>query len=874
MFSREMLSIKTEVSDKFMIELAKTYQPNNSEPAVYAMWETAGVFKPTGKGEPYSLVMPPPNANANLHIGHALDMSLKDILARYHRMRGRDVAFIPGADHAGFETWVVYERHLKKEGKSRFDFSREQLYSQVWKFVEENRGNMELQLRALGTSASWQHGVFTLDKKVVTTVYDTFKSLWDDGLIYRGERIVNYCTTHQTGFADIEVEHKESMGKLWKIAYPTLDNIGEIIVATTRPETMLGDTAIAVHPEDERYKHLIGTNVLLPIVGREIPIVGDDQVDRQFGTGAVKVTPAHDLTDFEIGQRHNLPAIKIIGSDGLTTPAAGQFANLSAKDARVRVVAALEAEEAIRGVEEHLHSVGHCYKCDTIIEPLLMDQWFIKVQPLAQSAIEALERQEIDFYPTSKQKEVINYLKQLRDWNISRQIPWGIPIPAFVNQNDPNDWIFDTRVEEKTIVVNGTTYLREEDTFDTWFSSGQWPYIVTDYLSDGELSRFFPSSVMETGSDLLRQWVSRMIMFSLYRTQQVPFKTVYMHGMVNDEHNQKMSKSKGNVINPMEIVSKYGSDALRLGVIAGRSPAQAQAFNMGAVVAGRNFCNKLWNMARYCVNTVGDRSQKGSAAPKSLADHWVLERLETARQQIDEHLAAYRYSEAADVVYHVIWDDVADWYLEATKIEPNHDLLVYVLDTCLTLAHPFAPFVTETIWQTLLWHEDIRDMAITASWPEAVKFNHISSAEFERLKQLVNEIRFVAAELPGNQKYDLLYQDDSLIANNQELVAKLARLQSVQHVDQARGMRLAASGRDAWLDIDENTLYEHQANLETRLATVRQQVTSLEQRLSNKSYVDKAPAKLVEESRQALEDALSYRQRLEQELSVLGSPRN
>lgn len=853
-----------------MIELAKTYQPNESEPAVYAMWEASGAMAPTGKGQPYSIVMPPPNANANLHIGHALDMNLKDILARYHRMKGRDVAFIPGADHAGFETWVVYERQLKKEGKSRFDFTREQLYSQVWKFVEENRGNMELQLRALGTSASWNDGVFTLDKKVVDTVYGSFKALWDDGLIYRGERIVNYCTTHQTGFADIEVEHKEEAGKLWKIAYPTLDNIGEIIVATTRPETMLGDTAIAVHPEDTRYKHLIGTNVLLPIVGREIPIVADDKVDQAFGTGAVKVTPAHDLTDFEIGQRHQLPVIKVIGQDGLMTTAAGQFAGLTVEAARKRVVAALEADEALRGIEDHPHSVGHCYKCGSVIEPLLLDQWFIKVQPLADKAIEALNRGEINFHPAAKQKEVVNYLSQLRDWNISRQIPWGIPIPAFVNQNDPSDWIFDTRVEEKTIVVNGTTYKREEDTFDTWFSSSQWPYVVTDYLDGGELSRFFPTTIMETGSDLLRQWVSRMVMLSLYRTDQVPFKTVYMHGMVNDEHNQKMSKSKGNVINPMEIVSKYGSDALRLGVIAGRSAAQAQAFNTGAVIAGRNFCNKLWNMARYCVSTVGDRRSAGVPTAKSIADHWVLSRLDIARQEVDRHLEAYRFAEAADVVYHVVWDDVADWYLEASKSEPNHDMLVYALDTCLKLAHPFAPFVTETIWQTLLWHDDIRDMAITANWPEATEYSEISAAEFERLKLLVGEIRFVSAELPGNDKYTMLFQDDSLIANNQELIRRLGKLEAIEHVDQARGIRLAASGRDAWLDIDEATLYEHQVNLETRLASVREQVASLEARLSNERYVAKAPARLVEESRQALVDAKAHQDRLERELTVLG----
>lgn len=854
-----------------MNELAKTYQPNESEPAIYAMWETSSAFAPKGEGTPYSIVMPPPNANANLHIGHALDMNLKDILARYHRLKGYDVLYAPGADHAGFETWVMYERQLKKEGKSRFDFSREQLYSQVWKFVESNRGNMELQLRALGTSASWSDSVFTLDEKVVHTVYDTFKKMWDDDLIYRGERIVNYCTTHQTSFADIEVEHRMESGKLWKIAYPTLDNIGEIVVATTRPETLLGDTAVAVHPDDERYKHLVGTNVLLPIVGREIPVIADEHVDKEFGTGVVKVTPAHDPNDFEIGKRHGLPQRKVIGYDGKMTAEAGQFSNLSVLDTRKRVVASLEAEEVLRGIVDHEHAVGHCYKCGTVIEPMLMDQWFIRVQPLAEKAISRLENDDITFYPATKKAEVIQYLGALRDWNISRQIPWGIPIPAFVNTADHSDWIFDTRVDHETITVDGKTYKREEDTFDTWFSSGQWPFIVTDYLSDGDLSRFFPTSVMETGSDLLRQWVSRMIMLSLYRTDKVPFKTVYMHGMVNDEQNQKMSKSKGNVINPMEMVTEYGSDALRLGIISGRSAAQPQAFNTGAVVAGRNFCNKLWNMARYVRTVVGDQQSIDGATPKSVADHWILQQLDSARTAVEAHLDNYRFSEAADTVYHVIWDDVADWYIEASKVELNRELLAQVLDHCLTIAHPFAPFVTETIWQTLPWHDDINDMLITATWPKQSEANDLAAAEFTRLQQLVNEIRFVTAELPGNSKYTLLYMDDSLVDDNLELIKKLARLQTIEHVDQPRGLRLAASGRDAWIDIDEATLYEHQSNLETRLATVRQDIANLEGRLDNKRYVEQAPQHLVEETRQALTDALEHRERLVNELQVLSA---
>lgn len=851
------------------MNLAKTYTPNDYEPSIYALWEQSGVFAPSGVGERFSVVMPPPNANANLHIGHALDMNLKDILVRYYRMRGRDVAFIPGADHAGFETWVVYEKYLQSKGQSRFDFSREQLYAQVWRFVEERRGDMELQLRALGTSASWEHLVFTLDKKVIDTVYDTFKQLWGDGLVYRSKRIVNYCTVHQTSFADIEVVHKNEKSTLWQIAYPTLDAIGEIVVATTRPETLLGDTAVAVHPDDERYKHLIGTRVQLPITGREVPIVADDYIERDFGTGAVKITPAHDPNDYAIAERHQLEVRNIIDSTGHLTNVPSHYQGLSILEARKKVLAALKAEELLRGEENIEHAVGHCYKCDTVIEPLMMDQWFIKVAPLAESAIERLEAGEIEFQPTTKGKEIINYLRQLKDWNISRQIPWGIPIPAFVSINDPGDWIYDDRVNEETIVVNGTTYKREEDTFDTWFSSGQWPYIVTDYLENGELSRFFPTDFMETGSDLLRQWVSRMIMLSIYRTDKIPFKTVYMHGMVNDEHNQKMSKSKGNVINPMEVVAEFGSDALRMGIIAGRSPAQSQAYNRGAVIAGRNFCNKLWNIARYIASSVGDYRGSPEAKPQTPADHWIVRQLNDVRSVIDDHLTNYRFAEASDAMYHVIWDDVADWYLEVSKIDRSEDMLVYVLDTSLKLAHPFAPFVSETIWQTLPWHDDIRDMLISSAWPAEVEYSEIAAAGFSRLKNLVTETRFVTSELPGNDKYTMLYQDDSLVQDNAELIRHLAKLEAVVHVDQPRGLRLAASGRDAWLDVSSETLYEHQSNLELRLAEVRQHIGQLEGRLANETYVAKAPEKLVEESRSQLESKKALEERLVRELEVL-----
>jgi valine--tRNA ligase len=850
------------------MQLAKQYTPNDYEPNIYAMWETSGALEPTGVGKPYSIVMPPPNANGNLHIGHALDMNLKDIMIRYHRMKGDDAVFIPGADHAGFETWVVYEKELAKQGKSRFDFSREQLYDQVWKFVEEKRGNMELQLRALGVSASWQHLTFTLDDKVIATVYETFKKMWDDGLVYRGERIVNYCTKHQTSFADIEVEHKNEKGKLWQIAYPTLDKIGEIVVATTRPETMLGDVAVAVHPDDERYKHLIGTRILLPITDEEIPIIADEYVDMNYGTGAVKITPAHDPNDFEMAQRHNLPLKQIISQEGTMVNVPPQFLGLTPAEARTRVLAALESLELRRGETDIEHAVGHCYKCGSVIEPMVKEQWFIKMQPLAQPAIEALEREEITFYPAAKRKELIAYLKQLKDWNISRQIPWGIPIPAFVNESDPHDWIFNIRTDERKIVVNGTTYIREEDTFDTWFSSGQWPYIVTDYLNGGELAKYFPTSLMETGMDIMRAWVARMIMLSLYRTGKLPFKDVYLHGMVNDEHNQKMSKSKGNVINPMELVSEFGSDATRMGIIASRAPAQHQAFNKGAVIAARNFCNKLWNIARFVEAQIGDEHQIVNLEPQTPADHWIIRQLNDAANNVAVRLEQYRFSEAADTVYHAIWDDLADWYIESSKTAINRPLLSWALATSLKIAHPFAPFVTETIWQTLNYTDGI---LMRDHWPTPEKFDPIAAEQFEQLKTLVAEGRWVIAELPGNKKYRLLYGNDSLIADNQDTIKHLIRLESIAHTDQPRGLRLAAANREAWLDIDEKTLYQHQTDLEVRLNEARRTLSNLQARLDNPTYVEKAPAYLVEETRQQLAEQEKLIQRFISELEVISS---
>lgn len=852
------------------MKISKAYEPNEYEPDVYALWEKSGAFKPTThkNANNYTIVMPPPNANGNLHIGHGLTIALEDILTRYHRLKGDNTWYIPGADHAGFETWVVYERHLESKGKSRFDYTRDELYSQVWDFVHEQRGNMELQLRALGASCDWDSLTFTLDPKVTKTVYSTFKKLWDDGLIYRGKKLVNFCTKHQTAFADIEVTYKEEAGKLWHIAYPLVEPTGntqELVVATTRPETLLGDTAVAVNPKDSRYKAVVGKKVKLPLTDREIPIIADEHADMEYGTGVVKITPAHDQNDYEVGQRHNLSMITVIGFDGKMTKEAGaNYENLTTSDARKKVLKNLEEQGLLRGEEKIKHAVGHCYKCDTTIEPLLKEQWFVDVKPLAARAIKVLQEGKIKFHPSSKKQVLINYLKQLKDWNISRQIPWGIPIPAFQNVDDPTDWIYDSRVELTEIKKDGKLYRRDEDTFDTWFSSGQWPYITTS-----DRKAHFPTSVMETGADLLFQWVGRMIMLSLYITNDVPFRDVYMHGMVLDEKGQKMSKSKGNVINPIEIVSQYGSDALRLGLIASRSAGVNQAFSTSKVIASRNLCNKLWNISRLIQQLV-DENPKGDKqlTIDNYSEDWICYHLNQANKELQKLLDHYRFAEAGDLLYDLIWNKYADWFLESQKLWKDTTLLKSTLEQILIMLHPFAPFVTETIWQTLSWTDG---MLISQTWPQPYKVDNKRVKKFEELKDIIANIRSHFQSLPGAIAYPVAFDDDPLIYANQLLIQHLTKAPCVPKVptEELSGLRLAIPGHNVYLQIPEDILNKHKQNLEDRILKLGQEINTLNARLDNPRYVEKAPKELVDETREQLATKQSMLEKMKAELSLI-----
>ncbi|MCU0667306.1 MAG: valine--tRNA ligase [Patescibacteria group bacterium] len=852
------------------MQLSKAYEPQEYESTIYELWEKSGAFTPA-KGtakDSISMTLPPPNANANLHMGHALDFCLKDVIARYYRQQGKHVLMLPGADHAGFETWVVYEKKLAAEGKSRFDFSRESLYQQVWDFVALNRGNMENQVRRFGTSCDWSRSTFTLDSNIVNRAYATFKKMWDDGLIYRGERLVNYCTTHRTSFADIEVDYKDQESPLYYLKY------GPFELATTRPETKFGDTAVAVHPKDERYKEFVGKVLTVEGVNGpfEIRVIADEMVDREFGTGVVKITPAHDFNDWEAGQRHNLEAIRVINHDGTMNHHAGRFEGMTVLDARQAVVKALQEKGLLVKIDKHYKNrVGVCYKCGTTIEPMLMKQWFVDMQPLAKRSIKALKDNKITFYPGSKKQELINYLEGLKDWNISRQIAWGIPIPAFQNVDDEDDWIYDIRVDQEIISVNGKNYRRDPDVFDTWWSSSQWPYATLNWPDSPDAKQFYPTTLMETGTDLLRQWVSRMINMGLYVTDEVPFKGIYFHGMITDEHGAKMSKSKGNVLFPLDIIDKYGSDALRIGLITGTSAGSNQPFTNAKVVGGRNFCNKLWNIARYCETVLGDEFSCENPKAESIEDHWILNKLTKAQSDIDNLMSNYRVGEALEIVYHTIWDDIADWYIESSKSRPNKQLLAIVLDYSLKMAHPFAPFVTETIWQTLKWTNNTVLMAQTRS--KLPKYNTEIATEFNEIKTIITEIRLITTSL-GIHKAGLYHKGSKVLSDNADLIKRLAKLGNVAEVEAGKGLHLTTTKLDCWLDIDLHTAATYVTKLRVAKIDKETVIERLDRRLANKNYTDKAPKAVVQQTKDQLEHEKQLLAKLSQELATFESLSN
>lgn len=717
------------------------YDPKKVEEKIYQLWEKDGFFNPDNlpdlKGgqkrvRPYCIIMPPPNANEALHLGHALMTALEDILIRYRRMRGDLTLWLPGADHAGFETQVVFEKKLEKERKSRFQFDRETLYKMIWDYVQENKDVAQNQLKRLGASCDWSRNKFTLDPDIIKIVYQTFKKLYDDGLVYRGNRIINWCPKHQTGLSDLEVKYEEREDKLWYIKYPLTDKSGDFIeVATTRPETMLGDTAVAVNPKDKRYKKLIGQKVLLPLINREIPIVADEAVELEFGTGAVKVTPAHDATDFEIAQQHKLETISVIGQDDKMTSAAGaNYAGLKTAEARKKVVEDLKTQGFLIKEERYKHSVGICYKCGRVIEPLVSDQWFIKIKPLAERAIKAINGGEVKFTSAKYEKIFQHWMMNIRDWNISRQIVWGIRIPVWFCKGEDCCWVISETKPDKCPKCGATEFTPETNTFDTWFSSGQWPFATLQTAEKGDFERFYPTAVMETGWDILFFWVARMIMMGYYATGQEPFKEVYLHGLIRDKDKQKMSKSKGNVVNPLAVVDENGADALRMALIFNAASDNDLPFSEDKVVAQKRFANKIWNAARFSLSNLGDFNPEGFEPKFSKADESILKELAIIAEKITKDLDNYNFHEAAQSAYHFFWHSFCDVCIEDVKKrlkDPKSSedkktaqyVLWKVLLESLKLLHPFMPFITEAIYQEMPSHP--KKSLIIEEWPSFAK---------------------------------------------------------------------------------------------------------------------------------------------------------
>lgn len=707
------------MNDKFL----KPYNPQETEPRIYQIWENSGFFNPDNlperHKEPYTVIMPPPNANGSLHVGHAAFVTIEDLMIRHKRMQGFKTLWLPGADHAGFETQVVYEKQLEKEGRSRFSMDGEKLREEIMAFTLANKKGMENQIRLLGASCDWSREKFTLDPDIIKTVYGTFKQLAEDGLLYRGKRIVNWCVKHQTSLSDLECAGVEQLDKMYYIKY------GPFTVATVRPETIFGDVAIAVNPTDERYKKYIGQDIVVtnPIGNLTLKVIADELVEIEFGTGVLKVTPAHDPNDFKLAEKFNLPIIEVIDKNGRLNEKTGKYSGLKIKEAREKVVADLQTMGLLEKIEDYKHSVITCYKCNQTLEPRVMPQWFLNIKPLAEKAIEKIKSEEIVFVPERYNRICTQWLENIIPWNISRQIVWGIPIPAKIC-NDCEEGIADVEGVVTKCPKCGGTVRKETDTFDTWFSSGQWPFASLGYPDSSDFKTYYPTTVMETAADIVFFWVMRMVMFGLYRTNQVPFKYVYLHGLVNDKHGKKMSKSKGNVVNPIEIATKFGTDAMRMGLIIGNTPASDVSFSDDKIKGYKNFANKVWNITRFVLtNTENfDYTEK----PKLVeTDEKILTELNSIAKDITTDLDNYRFYLAGEKIYHYIWHTFADIIIEESKAALNGTdevtkkskqyTLYEILKISLKLLHPFMPFVTEEIWSSLP-HAD-KKLLMIETWP-------------------------------------------------------------------------------------------------------------------------------------------------------------
>jgi valyl-tRNA synthetase len=875
--------------------LAPVYDPANVEDKLYQEWLQKNYFRAPGDPDKktFTIVIPPPNVTGTLHMGHALDNTIQDILIRRKRMQGFDTLWMPGTDHAGIATQIKVEEHLASEGLTRYDLGREAFLEKVWEWKEEYHGRILRQLQKLGVSCDWSRERFTMDEGCSRAVREVFVSLYEKGLIYRGNYIINWCPRCHTALSDIEVEHEDKEGTLSFIRYPVVDGEGHIVVATTRPETMLGDTAVAVHPQDTRYTHLIGKMVMLPLMERPIPVIADEYVDPEFGSGAVKITPAHDPNDFAMAQRHDLPSVVVIADNGTMTKEAGRYASLDRYVAREQVVADLEKAGVLLNVESHTHAVGHCQRCRTVIEPLLSRQWFVSMKPLAEPAIAKVKSGEIRFVPERFTRVYLNWVENIRDWCISRQIWWGHRIPAWYCEC--GETLVSREAPTSCSHCGSSNMTQDEDVLDTWFSSALWPFSTLGWPDETEdLAHFYPTDVLVTGYDIIYFWVARMIFMGLQFKQEIPFHTVYIHGLVRDAQGRKMSKSLGNGVDPLEIIDQYGADTLRFTLITGQGPGNDQRFRLESVENSRNFANKIWNASRFVLMNTADMVVEDLNITTGIsdADRWILHRFNDTVKEVNRLMDAYELGEAARTIYEFLWSDYCDWYIEMAKIplytaqseeEKNgvRSVLIYVLDRTLRLLHPFMPFITEEIRQKL---PHIWESIVIAPYPEydsALSFNQ-AHERMNIVMEVTHTVRYLRSEvqLSPAKKVRLI-----LHAGSEQSVAALtegkAMLQKLAALDEAvitrsleekpkQALTAVVGDIDIYLPlVGLVDLKQELARLQKEQKKMESELARAEGKLKNAGFMDKAPDEVVAQERAKVEDYRQKRDKIQARIESL-----
>ena len=875
--------------------LNKNYDPAPIEDKWYGKWTEDELFKAdTASCKPqFSIVIPPPNVTGKLHVGHSLDNTLQDILCRTKRMQGYEVLWVPGTDHAGIATQNVVERSLAAEGISRHDLGREEFVNRVWKWKEEYGSAIISQLKKLGASCDWSRERFTMDEGLSAAVRKMFVSLYNDGLIYRGKYLINWCPRCQTALSDLEVEHHDHDGKFYEVAYKFADEPGEVKVMTTRPETIMGDVAIAVHPRDQKNRHLIGKKVIVPIVHRVIPVIEDNMVDPEFGSGCVKITPAHDPNDFLVGQRHGLEQIQVIDGSGIMTKDAGEkYAGLDRFEAREVVVEDLKAEGVLLSVQEIKHSVGECYRCHTVIEPYLSEQWFVKTRPLADKGVEMVKAGKIRFIPEQWTNVYFQWMENIRDWCISRQLWWGHRIPAWYCQ-DCGEIMVAAETPHKCTKCGSTNLKQDEDVLDTWFSSGLWPFSTMGWPEKTEqLKKFYPTSVLVTGFDIIFFWVARMIMFGLYGTKEVPFRDIYIHALVRDEKGQKMSKSKGNVIDPLVIVKDYGADALRLTMAALTVQGRDIFLSTERIATYRLFLNKLWNASRFALMNLEDaeKGQKWDEKQLKLQDKWILNRLAEVTAEITKLLDGYFFGEAARLMYDFVWGELCDWYLELAKPALRGDegeerrkstqaVLLVLFEDVLKLLHSFIPFVTEELWHAFPFGDSY---VMKNSWPKArpETLDEKAAADMKFVQEIIRTIRSLRAEAriaPSQQipRVEITVHDDdklALVKENERQILLLTRVEAIVVSESKPEKSLASVLDDVQIYLPVGDLLDLEKEiqrLKADLAKLEKDIAKSSGKLANQNFIDRAPAEVIEKEKTELAENSAKKERMLENLKSL-----